>query len=341
MALQIKDIPAIDQIVADCDLDGLMATAVLKKCFPNAAVRFGHPAKMRTSEMDSIMTSTTAICDLPFHPSCGLWLDHHATNKPTSEQIEKHKQKGGVMIWEPLDSAARVTYELFKSHFDLSTFEPMMEMVDKIDSGQITAHEYLNPDNTQLLSRTISLEVTDYVLQVLDWLVTGKTLSWIMNQPIVKHRVDIAESRRQKILSKLPTKGKLIDRLGIVRLDGTGLSSNGFVFTAYWGDECDAVCIIKGFEGGSLEPGNKPPLGASFYNNSFLNGDKGVIDLTLMAKSLDKTGGGHRNACGCRIVPLSDEGTIENRIPTYSDIEKNISSWLEVWRKNHQNLPNK
>ncbi len=329
----LAGVPDIDQIVADCDLDGLMATAVLKKCYPAASVRFGHPAKMRTSEMDAIITRSTAICDLPFHPECGLWLDHHDTNAPSPEQIAQHEAAGGKTIWEPLPSAARVTYEMFKDHFDLSSFAPMMNMVDKIDSGQITPEEYLNPDATQLLSRTISMEVPDYVLQVLEWLVADHPLDWIMEQPPVSRRVELAERRRLEILELLPVRGRLVDRLGIIRLDGTSLSSNGFVFTAYWGDECDAVCVVKGFEGGGLESGSKPPLGASFYNNAFLNGNQGVMNLTLMAKSLDPTGGGHRNACGCRIVALDDQGNVENRSPTAEDIEANIDAWVSIWRE--------
>ena len=52
----------------------------------------------------------------------------------------------------------------------------------------------------------------------------------------------------------------------------------------------------------------------------------------MLATSLDPDGGGHANACGCRIQALeggerADRGVVEE------DIEANIEIWLEMWSK--------
>ncbi len=328
----LSGVPNIERIVADCDLDGLMATAVLKMVYPKASVYFAHPARMREPEIESIININTAICDLPFHPNCGLWLDHHLTNKPTSEEKREHSLKGGKSIWEPLDSAARVAYELFRTKFDLSALGEMMDMVDKIDSGRLTPDEFLDPDATTKLSRTIGLDDTEYVLKVLDWLVACTPLEEIMMEPEVIARVNAAEESNRMIIELLPSKGKIIDRIGIARLEDTGLGTNGFLFTAYWGDDVDAVCVVKGYLGGDLDDSNRPPYSVSFYNNSFLHGTNGVMDLTRLATKLDATGGGHANACGCRIMAIDDSQEVVKRPVTKDDIDRNIAAWLEEWR---------
>jgi hypothetical protein len=41
--------------------------------------------------------------------------------------------------------------------------------------------------------------------------------------------------------------------------------------------------------------------------------------LSRMATSLDPTGGGHANACGCRVSPAG--------------IESDMQHWIAIWRK--------
>ena len=76
----------ITRVVADSDLDGLMAAAVLKAAKPSIEVYFAHPALIRAGSIDHLIDRNTAICDLPFHENCGLYLDHHQTNRPTKQQ---------------------------------------------------------------------------------------------------------------------------------------------------------------------------------------------------------------------------------------------------------------
>ena len=61
-------------IIADGDLDGLVAGAVLKTAWPDADVVFSHPAEIRSGFLDDIVDENTALCDLPFHPKCWLYI---------------------------------------------------------------------------------------------------------------------------------------------------------------------------------------------------------------------------------------------------------------------------
>jgi len=50
-----------------------------------------------------------------------------------------------------------------------------------------------------------------------------------------------------------------------------------------------------------------------------------------LATAFDVDGGGHANACGCRIQALSNLQQKEERAVRMGDIELNIRAWLKMW----------
>ena len=73
------------------------------------------------------------MCIRDSHSNCGLYLDHHSTNKPKENELQKFTSEGGICEWYPADSAARVAFDLCSKKIDLSHLENFMEMVDKLD----------------------------------------------------------------------------------------------------------------------------------------------------------------------------------------------------------------
>ena len=65
--------------------------------------------------------------------------------------------------------------------------------------------------------------------------------------------------------------------------------------------------------------------------NSFHAHQHDGFDLSTLATSLDVTGGGHANACGCRIQPVDGRGFIEDRTLESSDVERNLAHWFHLW----------
>jgi hypothetical protein len=115
-----------------------------------------------------------------------------------------------------------------------------------------------------------------------------------------------------------------------VRLEGHGLRSNGYHVTALVGEDCDACLVVHGDVGASFGEEDRYPVSASFYTNSFLHTTGGIYDLTRLATRFDSDGGGHANACGCRIQAL-ESGARVSRAVTNGDIEENLAVWLEMW----------
>tara|TARA_X000001036_G_scaffold417538_1_gene435592 strand:- start:2515 stop:3501 length:987 start_codon:yes stop_codon:yes gene_type:complete len=313
----------IVRVVADSDLDGLMAAAVLKASKPEIEVYFAHPALLRAGSIDHLIDRSTAICDLPFHPDCGLYLDHHLTNRPSEEEQIVFEAAGGICHWRDTPSAARAAYDLMKEELDLSHLEEVMPIVDALDSGGVSLEDFMADGPIIRLSRSLSLSDPEHLQVVLEQFSSGMLLDEILQSH--EERLNVLGEERESQAKLVKERTEIIDRLAICDLSETGVRSNGYLVTALAGPEAIACCVIHGYLDGSIEDPNRHALGASFYANSFRD-EENPYDLSLLATLLDETGGGHANACGCRIQP-SDSSRKLNQ----SDKQYNLEKWLELW----------
>ena len=320
----MSPLESIVRVVADSDLDGLMAAAVLKASKPDIEVHFAHPALLRSGNIDHLIDRQTAICDLPFHEDCGLYLDHHLTNRPTSAQEADFEKAGGICHWRDTPSAARAAFDLMKDELDLSHLEEIMPIVDALDSGGISLEEFMEDGPIIRLSRSLSMSDPEHMQQVMQQFASGLNLDAILESH--KTRLDDLKQERETMAKIVRDSTKIIDGLAICDLSETGHRSNGYLVTALAGSEALACCVIHGYMDGSIEDVNRPALGASFYANSF-RGESNPYDLSILATLLDETGGGHANACGCRIQP--SDGS--NRKLIQGDKESNLEKWLKMW----------
>ena len=311
------DVPYYHRIVADSDMDGLFGAAVLKAYRPEAEVLFSHAAAVRSGLMDELVDRSTALVDLPFHPQCGWYVDHHLTNRPSEAEASAFAQNGGTQHWEDTPSAARLAYELLANITDMRHLAPMMPVVDALDSGGITKEDFIEDGPLLQLSRTCTSRDPAYMLHLVDLLTSGASFETIVSDERVRQRMDEVVAERTRALEHVAANTTIVDRLAICRFDETPLRSNGYLVTAWAGDRADACCIVHGYADGDLSKPDRPPLSASFYANSFLPEGQGRFDLSRLATALDPTGGGHVNACGCRIQPPG--------------LAANLEHWLSMW----------
>ena len=234
-----------------------------------------------------------------------------------------------MVIWRESPSAARIAHDVFSKRVALDDLQSLLEWVDKLDSGAISHEEYLSDNPVLWLSRVI--DAGDGVaMKVLEFRQVGVTVDQILSDPEISDII-IHKKREMDELIAAIRDGMLIeDRMAIVRLDGTGIRSNGYQVTAMAGDKCDACMVIHGELGATFGEGSNYPVSASFYTNSFLHRSGGIYDLTALATRFDPDGGGHANACGCRIKPIEDQ-EIEDREVSKEDVSRNIAAWLQMW----------
>ena len=314
----------VEKILTDGDLDGVLCGAILLRAFPDANVKFGHPGALKDGMLDHWIDSSTAICDLPHHPGCGLSIDHHLSNKPSENERRANR------IWRSLPSAARVAANLFKDRLDLTDLESALYWTDKLDSGDITRDEYLSDEPMVWIGRCLGVS-EGVALRVLKLFTEGYSIDDIVNDVLVSDAISTRKTENKILAREIENRIEIIDRMAIVRMNGLGMRSNGYAITAFAGDDCDACMIIHGSLDGSFDNGLDYPVSASFYTNSFLHKNGGLFDLTKLATRFDVDGGGHRDACGCRIKPLENGLPVERRIEQH-DIEQNIRVWLKMWK---------
>jgi len=314
----------IRRIVTDSDLDGVVTGAILRRWWPDAEVVFGHPGELRAGLLDDCIDRHTAVCDLPRHPNCGLSIDHHQSNAPTESDDD-----GVVVVWRQAPSAARIAYDLLSTDVDLGDLSQMLNWVDKLDGGGITREEFRSDHPVIWLGRIIDVE-SGLALHVLEALQHGVSVEAVLSDPKVAPALGERRRRQAEMDTVISDSTEVIDRLAIVRLEDRGLRSNGYHVTAQVGDDCDACLVVHGDVGASFGEQDRYPVSASFYTNSFLHTAGGLYDLTRLATQFDPDGGGHANACGCRIQAL-EAGTRVDRVVTEGDIEANLAAWLEMW----------
>lgn len=313
----------IQRIVTDSDLDGVVTASILRRWWPDSEVIFGHPGELRAGLMDHLMNRKTAVCDLPRHPECGLSIDHHQSNKPLGDE-------GGVVsVWRATPSAARIAHDLLKDRIDLSDLDDLLDWVDKLDGGGVTREEYLSDTPAVWLGRVIDVS-EGTAMVVLEGLQRGVGVDEILKIPLISSKLEERKRERETLTEIIADRTVIMDRIAIARLDGLGMRSNGYHVTAFAGDSCDACIVIHGDIGASFGDDVGYPVSASFYTNSFLHREGGIYDLTDLATHFDPDGGGHANACGCRIKPL-DNGKVFDRAVTEDDVLENISQWLKLW----------
>ena len=314
----------IEKIITDSDLDGVVTAAILKRWWPDAEVIFGHPGNLRAGTMDEIIDRKTAICDLPRHPNCGLSIDHHKSNEPHENIIENC-----IILWEPTPSAARIAYNLLKNKIDLSDLSETMIWVDKLDGGSISIDEFKGDNPVVWLGRVIG-ESEENTITILENIQNRVSIEEILELPDIKLELGKRMAKQEYLNRTIRENLSIIDRLAIARLENLKIRSNGYLVTAIAGEECDACMVIHGDTGANFDDDDNYPVSASFYTNSFIHKTGGIFDLTKLATNFDKNGGGHANACGCRIKPI-DEKIVTDREVTNEDIDSNINEWLDIW----------
>ena len=316
--LEEAGLPEFNRIIADSDLDGLCAAAVLKAANPSAEVHFAHAALIRSGALDELIDRTTAMVDLPFHPQCGWYLDHHQTNRPNEEEEKLFVEEGGTCHWELTPSAARLAFDVLSPYIDLTHLEEIMPIVDALDSGQIRREDFIEDGPVLQLARSLSLRETEHMHHVLNLFSHGASIAEVLGDEKIKPHIKRARDERIAAQAVVEQHTEIIDRLAICRMDEKGVRSNGYLVTAWAGDRADACCIVHGYADGSIETPDRPALSASFYANSFLKDGQNRFDLSRLATMFDPTGGGHANACGCRIQPPG--------------VEANLEKWIETWK---------
>lgn len=135
------------RIVTRPDFDGIVCAVLLYEAEDiSAPVKWTQPALVQAGHVN--IRSGDILANLPFHPACSLWFDHHYTN------CTDRPFKG---VCEIAPSAAGVIYRYYNKKF-ARNYGELVHWTDLIDAADLTRDQVLSPENYPyvLLSMTIN-----------------------------------------------------------------------------------------------------------------------------------------------------------------------------------------
>ncbi len=228
------------RIVTRADFDGLVCAAILTTMEEIDSFFFVEPKFMQDGMVE--IRSGDIIANLPYHPNCSLWFDHHITNDVPGFGENSIVPGRGAFRLAP--SAARVVYEYYttlgerreaggeswdKERLEVLGSERMkflLEETDKVDAALLSPEEVLRPKGYVLISMTIDgVRPHDepYWLRLIE-LLRDAPVEAILKEPEAKRRcqeiLDSQERLKEILLQRTTLKGNVIfvDLRGIEKI---------------------------------------------------------------------------------------------------------------------------
>jgi nanoRNase/pAp phosphatase (c-di-AMP/oligoRNAs hydrolase) len=293
------------RLVTRSDFDGLACGALLKEAGIIDNWKFAHPKDLQDGIVE--VDENDCLANVPFVPGCGLWFDHHSSEFERNELQGKYKGESRIA-----PSCARIIYDYYGGEERFPQFTDMMVAVDKVDSGNLTREEVLNPTGWILigflmdprtgLGRWRQFTISNY--QLMEMLIDAcrtMTIDEILALPDVQERIEVYNEQtlkfKEMIIKYTSTNGNVI----ITDLRGVDpiYTGNRFMIYSLYPDQNISAWIVSG-RGGQ---GCSAAVGYSILNRT--------CTLDVGALMLKYNGGGHKAVGTCQ---FSNEN-MESELP--------------------------
>jgi len=135
------------RLLTRSDFDGLVCAVLLVENGIVDDYAFIHPKDVQDGKIQAM--ENDVLANIPYIPGCGLWFDHHSS--------EDERLKTGELKFEgevrAAPSAAQVIWDYYggSNTFDKGLV-PLLEAVNKTDSGNLNKEEILDPEDWIILS---------------------------------------------------------------------------------------------------------------------------------------------------------------------------------------------
>ncbi len=293
------------RLVTRSDFDGLICGMLLKEAGIIDSWVFVHPKDLQDGLFQP--TSDDVLANVPYVSGCGMWFDHHTSEKDRLGWTQEVKGESRLA-----PSAARIIYEYFGGASKFSNYASMIEAVDKVDSGQLTKEEILNPTGWILLGfisdprtglgRFREFKISNY--QLMEELINhcrNMTIEAILELEDVKERVQLY-FEQDALFKEMVKKHTKIDN-NVIITDLRDVSpiytGNRFLIYSLYPEQNVSLWIVDGKQKQNVSIA----CGYSILNRSC------HVDIgSLMLKF---GGGGHKMVGTCQVVYDDADHAIE------------------------------
>lgn len=299
------------RLLTRSDFDGLACGTILIDLGLVDEWKFVHPKDVQDGLVE--VTDNDIMANIPYVKGCKMWFDHHSSE---SERLGENQEFEGESRVAP--SAARIIYEYYGGKEKLAHFEEMVIACDKVDSGNLTKDEILNPPSWILLGflmdprtglgRFRDFRIPNYKLME-DLMQQCRTdsIEQIMKNPDVEERVALYFEQQEKFIEMVQSHTKVYDNLIVTDLRGADViyTGNRFLIYSLYPEQNISLWIVDGRAGLNV---------AVACGYSILNRSSNTNVGSLMLKY---GGGGHKQVGTCQI-------DIENADKAISELIEHI-----------------
>lgn len=293
------------RLVTRSDFDGLACGALLLEAGVIDHWKFVHPKDLQDGLFE--VDENDCLANVPYVPGCGLWFDHHSSEFERQELAGKYKGESRIT-----PSCARIIYEYYGGKDRFPNYDDIMVAVDKVDSGNLTIDEVLNPSGWILvgflmdprtgLGRWRQFTISNY--QLMEKLMVAckeMTTAEILEMPDVKERIEVYLEQTEKFKEMVKAHTRVEGNVIISDLRGVDpiYTGNRFMIYSMYPEQNISAWIVNG-RGGL---GCSAAVGYSIINKT--------SDVNVGSLMLKYNGGGHKKVGTCQ---FSDE-TMPTELP--------------------------
>lgn len=287
------------RLVTRSDFDGLASAAMLEELGIVDEILYTHPKDVQDQKI--AITANDVLANVPYVSGCGLWFDHHSSEH---ERLPLAGQFQGASEMKP--SAARVIYDFYSRDAAkaglLEKFLPLVEAVDKADSGHYTVEDIEYPQGWMMLAFIADprtglgyhhhFRISNYDLMTrLPGLLRTKPIEEILELPDVGERIQVYREETEKYKLFLKAHARVEGNAVILDLRGAGdvPSGNRFIEYTLFPRQNISVRLVEGRKKEYV----MISVGHSTINRTSTV-DVGSLTLTY-------GGGGHRTVGTCQV----------------------------------------
>ncbi|GHV86990.1 exopolyphosphatase [Spirochaetia bacterium] len=295
------------RLLTRSDFDGLACGALLVHLGLIDDWKFVHPKDIQDGKVEA--TDNDILANIPYSKGCQLWFDHHSSE---TERLGSKTFFEGVSRAAP--SCAHVVYDYYGGDTKLGRFSQMIYYVDKVDSGDLTTDEILDPKGWILLGfimdprtglgRFRNFTISNYdLMKKLAQAISEKSIEEILAMPDVKERIDVYYEQDTRFREMMTKHAKVIGNAIVVDLRGVEpiYAGNRFIIYTLFPKQNISLWIIDGRE----KVNAAIAVGYSIINKT------ATVDVGSLL--LRYGGGGHHQVGTCQ-VPYADADRVVKEI---------------------------
>lgn len=288
------------RIVTRADFDGVVCAVLLCDAEEiDEPVNWVEPNEMQKGKV--AVRKGDIVANLPYHPDCSLWFDHHYTNRNVGDF------KGSFKI---APSAAGLIFDYYRGSFERDYTE-LVRQADKIDAADLSQEEVRHPESHPyiLLSMTISsYNKSDepYWNRLIDLLRT-EDIDGTMADPEVRERCEEVVRRNREYEAHLMANTRMEGVVAVTDLRSFAEAPTGNRFLVY-SLFPDAVVHVR-IRYSPEEPDKViVNVGHSIFNRNC------NVNVGLLLSRYG--GGGHAGAGSCTLDPEEAETAVADIVET-------------------------